>query len=137
MRKIVPILLSASLIACEADAPQSSANVEEGQWRDANGGGLCVGKDGSAAFILYGENGANCMAQGRVVEDGDGMVFTPRGDQACRIPIARDGGGLRFGDGGATCGFYCGGGTQLAGRTVRRSEATAEPLKDSAGDPIC
>lgn len=137
MRKMALILLSACLIACEAGTPQTAATIEEGQWRDANGGGLCVGKDGSAAFILYGENGANCMAQGRVVKDDDGLAFTPRGDQACRIPIARDGDNLRFGDGGAACSYYCGGGTELTGRTARRNEATADPLKDGAGDPIC
>lgn len=137
MRKAVIFLSALLLAACSSEPASDQPGLAEGQWRDGKGGGLCVGKDGSAAFILYGENGANCMAQGRVVEDGEGLAFTPRGDQACRIPIARDGDNLRFDDSGAACSYYCGGGTKLAGRTVRRSEATADPLKDGAGDPIC
>ena len=97
---------------------------------------MCVGSEGDAAFILYGDGDANCLAEGAIAEEDGGVVFTPRGDRTCTIGLQNDGDRVTFADGGDNCSYYCGGDASLTGKTVQRSEST-EPLTDIAGDPLC
>lgn len=130
-----------ALASCSNDeaAPQRrAADLDPGLFAEADGrSGLCIDNDGDAAFVLYGEGQANCMAEGTLEagEDG-GILFLPRGDTHCRFPLAQDGDTLTFGEGEGTCAYYCGGDTALAGRRVKRSASMA-PLADGAGERLC
>lgn len=135
------ILLAAlALSACggsDGTDPAGEA-LPAGQWSDGARSGLCVAEGGRAAFILYADEGdANCMAEGEIADGADGLLFVPRGDTQCRIPLRRDGERIVFGTGGASCDYYCGDGVATEGRSVARSDATSGALNDPAGDSIC
>ncbi|WP_265571219.1 hypothetical protein [Sphingomicrobium nitratireducens] len=139
MRLAAMIVLSLALASCGGESEEArTAGLGPGLWTDETRGGLCVDEGGEAAFILYAETGnANCMAEGRIEVDGEGMTFLPRGDEQCRIPILAEGETLRFGDSGEACAYYCGSDVELGGQTVMRSEARPGTLTDVAGDPLC
>lgn len=136
---MIPLLLASTLVACGggSDEPDASPPVAAGQFlADEGRGGMCVGSEGDAAFILYGEGDANCLAEGTITANDEGATFTPLGDKTCTVGLQIDGDRITFADGGGSCSYYCGGDASLAERTVSRSES-AEPLTDIAGDPLC
>ena len=146
MRGIFIIVAAALLSACgsagEDDTATATASPGEGLgpglYRFAEKSGLCSASDNSAAFVIYGEKDANCMAQGRIetADNGD-MAFVPRGDDHCRIPIEDRGQSIILGDGGKACAYYCGGEARYAGRELIKKWGEEPDLRDAAGDSIC
>ncbi|MBW0145520.1 hypothetical protein [Sphingomicrobium clamense] len=132
---IVPTLLLASCGAPD-ESVDTGVEVEPGIYAAGERGGLCVAAGGAAAFVIYGEDDANCMAQGGLSGEGDALTFKPRGDTQCEIPIRMEGERLVFGEPPAACAYYCGGDVDLSGRELVRSDEAA-PLTDVAGEEIC
>lgn len=130
------LLASCSEVAPDADAPPEGV-LETGLWTGGERDGLCVAADGKAAFIRYGESDANCMAQGTIEADGEGMAFVPRGDDECRISLSQDGDVLTLRSGDDSCSYYCGGNASFEGEGFRRSDGDPSELRDVAGDPLC
>ena len=141
----LPILIAASLsiAACGSDGEKAATQgpgtgLGSGQWELGPKSGLCAAADGSAAFFIDSDSGANCMAQGTVEQGEEGaLVFVPRGDNRCRIPIEDRGQSIVLGDGGEACSYYCGGDARYAGRELVRNWEPTRELTDGAGDPIC
>lgn len=130
------LLVSCSEAAPDADAPPGGA-LEAGLWTGGERDGLCVAADGKAAFIRYGESNANCMAQGAIEADGEGMAFVPRGDDECRISLSQEGDMLTLRSGDDSCSYYCGGDASFEGEGFRRSDGDPSELRDIAGDRLC
>ena len=132
------------LAACDSGEPDERATTGPGEglgpgfYELGERSGLCASSDDSAAFVIYGEDGTNCMAQGAIeTTDEDALAFAPRGDAQCRIPIEDLGQSIRLGDGGAACRYYCGGSTDYAGRELVKNWDDEPDLRDGAGDPLC
>ena len=135
-----------ALAACGGSDDRDNAPVSTGPgeglgpafYQFADRSGLCAASDNSAALIVYGEDDANCMVEGRIETADDGaMALVPRGDGQCRIPIEDLGQSIRLGDGGDSCAYYCGGGAQYAGRELIKNWDETPDLRDAAGDPLC
>ena len=141
MRSLI-LLPAILLVSCGEAAPDDGADsdvaaLEAGLWTGGERDGLCVAADGSAAFIQYGDGDANCMAQGAIEGDGEGLTFVPRGDDQCRIPLLQEGDVITIGPAPETCAYYCGGDASLRGEGLRRSTGEASELRDVGGDPLC
>ncbi|NNC47401.1 MAG: hypothetical protein HKO13_03090 [Sphingomonas sp.] len=140
--RISILLLTLFLVACgdaarDADASPAQGALEAGLWTGSERDGICVANDGKAAFIRFGEGDANCMAQGTIENDGDALVFKPRGDDECRIAILQEGDVLTVERGSESCAYYCGSGASLIGEGLRRSNGDPAELRDIAGDRLC
>lgn len=142
MRMMILGVAAMSLGAC-SDSPErdrGAVPLGAGIWNAGEKGGLCVADEGRATFILYGDEGeANCMAEGRIEEVAgtDGLVFKPRGDEKCSIPLKREGSRIVFSSGGIACDYYCGSGVTLDNQSVERSDATSGAIVDPSGTAAC
>lgn len=142
MRLSIAMAAAAMLAACGSGGEQQrrgeTAALGPGLYRFADNGGMCVGTGEEAAFVIYGEGGANCMAQGRIEAGAEGgLAFVPRGDDQCRIPIEDRGQSIVLGEGGESCSYYCGGEARYAGRELVKAWDEEPDLRDAAGEAIC
>ena len=145
MRMAGLIVLAAALAptGCgEAETPRETVGPGEGLgqafYQLGERSGLCSASDNRAAFVVYGDEDTNCMAQGSIEVDANGgMALAPRGDADCRIPIEDLGQSIRLGDGGEACTYYCGGTAVYAGRELTKNWDETPDLRDAAGEPIC
>ena len=132
----LPLLAMAGCSSGEGEPAIDERVIEPGLFAAVAGeGGVCIEPD-NAGFVFTAEDGRNCMAQGQFANDSEGMIFVPRGDGQCKIPVTVDGDTLTFGDGGNACSFYCASDLELAGRSARRTDSL-EPITDAAGDLVC
>ena len=125
------------LAACSqrAENPSIPTGTYAGQGRDR----LCIaGEPGNyrGGLIAFGQGDINCSASGRVVAEGGQFVLVPQGEGDCRIPLEIDGNVVRVGQPPAGCGYYCGPGADMAGRTYNRADMGAKAV-DLAGDSLC
>jgi len=123
--------------ACSQQGENSSipTGTYAGQGRDR----LCIaGEEGNyrGGLIAFGQGDVNCSASGRVTVEGGQYVLVPRGEGECRIPLEIDGNSVRVGQPPAACGYYCGPGADMSGRTYNKADMGAKAV-DLAGDPLC
>lgn len=123
----------------EAPPQQPTAALASGVFAGGERDALCIGGTGGAqraGFVVYGADNANCTASGRIEQAGAGWALIPVGDNACRIPLTVEGDRVSLGAAPAACGYYCGPGVSLAGKSFER-RADDKPVTDLAGDPLC
>ena len=135
MRLVVPIFLSLAACSQQAASPPLKPGTFAGEGRDR----LCIAGEAAnyrGGLIAYGQGNTNCSANGRIEAQGDQLVLIPRGETACRIPLAINGNTIAIGEPPAACSYYCGPGVIMAGKSFNRSDMGAEAV-DLAGDPLC
>ena len=135
MRPILPLALLLAACSQQPVEPSLATGTFAGGGRDR----LCIaGEAGNyrAGVIAFGEGNVNCSASGRVVSEDGQFALVPRGEGACRIPLAIEGNVIRIGEVPAACAYYCGPGAQLSGKTYNRADMGAAVV-DLAGDPLC
>lgn len=135
MRPILALALLLAACSNEPAEPSLTTGTFAGEGRDR----LCIaGEPGNyrGGLIAFGSGDINCSASGRIEGQGGQLALVPRGEGACRIPLAIDGNIIRIGDVPAACSYYCGPGATMAGKSFNRSDMGAKAV-DLVGDPLC
>lgn len=135
MRSILPLALLLAACSQQPAEPSLATGIFAGEGRDR----LCIaGEPGNyrGGLIAFGDGDVNCSASGRIeVRDGS-FYLIPRGEGACRIPLAIEGNSVRIGEVPAACSYYCGPQAAMAGKAYNKSDMGATAV-DVAGDPLC
>jgi len=130
--RILPLLLLLTACSQEATERPSERLLYSGEGRDR----LCIVGD-RAGLIAYGQSDANCSVRGRLDRTGESsLTIIPDGDQDCSIPVEQQGGTVRLGKVTPACAYYCGPGSDFAGKRFTENPS-ASPAVDFAGDPLC
>jgi hypothetical protein len=137
MRSLIFILvaISAGCSQTQPDSPTINTGTFAGEGRDR----LCLdGEPGSyrGGLIAFGKGNNNCSASGSIEWQGTDPVLIPRGEGSCRIPLQIEADVVRIGETPAACGYYCGPGASLVGKSFNRTDDGARAV-DLAGDPLC
>ena len=135
MRSLIPMVMLLAACSQQAENPSIPTGTYAGEGRDR----LCIAGgvgDYRGGLIAFGPSDINCSASGSVVVEGGKFLLIPRGEGDCRIPLEISGNVVRVGEPPAACGYYCGPGADMAGRTYNKADMGAKAV-DLAGDPLC
>ena len=135
MRSVLPLALLLAACSRQPAEPSLTTGTFAGEGRDR----LCIaGEPGNyrGGLIAFGAGDVNCSASGRIEVQGDQLALVPRGEGACRIPLAIEGNMVRIGQVPAACAYYCGPGATMAGKSYNRADMGSMAV-DLAGDPLC
>lgn len=135
------ILLSLIIAGCGDQAPRADGTptLKVGHYfeQGARRGRFCVHPGEGpqrATFITFARKGdTNCSASGTIRVEGQAMLFVPKGETECRIPLELQGDQLTLRPAPAACAYYCGPGVELGGQAFRWADTStakviAEPL---------
>ena len=140
MRLVLPILLLLSACSKSTQQPDQPEAVATGLFAGKGRDRLCIanGTSGShVGIVTYGDGDNNCTLKGKVTQAEHGMLVEAVGDPACKLLVESDGETLivRMPDPKA-CDYYCAPGATMDDRSFK-SDPSASPAVDFAGDPLC